>query len=88
MSGPPARILNSRAHAGSLIWRLLRRGRQLLLLLLPLLRQVALVLLLFLLLQLHGQLQVACRVGARVCTGKGTAQSMQLTADADTDWSL
>ena len=59
MSGPPARILTSRGHAGSLIWRLLRRWRRLLLLL-PLLRQVALVLLLFLLLQLHRQLQIAC----------------------------
>ena len=65
MSGTPARILTSRAHASSLIWRLLRRRRQLLLLL-PLLRQVALVLVLFLLLQLHGQLQVACGVRARV----------------------
>ena len=70
MSGPPARILTSRAHASSLIWRLLRRRRQLLLLLLPLLRQVALVLVLFLLLQLHGQLQVACGVRARVYKGK------------------
>lgn len=69
MSGPPARILTSRAHASSLIWRLLRRRRQLLLLL-PLLRQVALVLVLFLLLQLHGQLQVACGVRARVYKGK------------------
>ena len=86
MSGPPARILTSRAHASSLIRRLLRRRRRRLLLLLPLLRHVALVLLLFLLLQLHGQLQVACRVRARVYIGKGTAQSMQLTADEDTDW--
>ena len=69
MSGPPARILTSRAHASSLIWRLLRRRRQLLLLL-PLLRQVALVLVLFLLLQLHGQLQVARGVRARVYKGK------------------
>ena len=54
VAGSPARVVATGAHAGSLIRRLLRRGR--LLLLLPLLRQVALVLLLFLLLQLHGQL--------------------------------
>ena len=78
VAGSPARVLTIGAHTGSLIRRLLRR-RWRLLLLLPLLRsKVALVLLLFLLLQLHGQLQVACGVWTRVCTGEDSAQRMHL----------
>ena len=80
VAGCSARILTNGGHAGSLIRRLLRRWRRLLLLLLlPLLHsQVALVLLFLLLLQLHGQLQVASRIRTWICTGNGSAWCMQL----------
>lgn len=86
VAGSPARVLTIGAHTGSMIRRLLRRRWRLLLPLLPLLRsQVALVLLLFLLLQLHGQLQVACGVWTRVCTGEDSAQRMRLMSHTGTD---